>query len=54
MENVKKGDSVSINDIDATVTEVLDPKESKRHKCWILQGGKPYLVNISDLKLTKE
>lgn len=51
---IKKGDSVSINDIEAIVLEVLDPMESKRPKCWIQQLGKPYLVNIADLKLTKE
>ncbi len=50
---VKKGDTVSINSIEATVTEVLDSKETKRHKCWILQLGKPYLVNISDIKLIR-
>lgn len=50
---VKKGDAVSINGIEATVIEVLDPNESKRPKCKILQQGKAYLVNISDLKINK-
>ena len=51
MVKVKKGDLVYINKIEATVIEVLNPNESKRHKCWILQQGTKYLVNISDLTI---
>ncbi len=47
---VKKGDLVSMNNIGATVTKVLDPSESKNHRCWIEQKGKSYCVFISDLK----
>jgi len=50
---VKQGDLVYINNIEATVTEVLDPKQSKNHRCWILQKGKKYCVFISDLKRNK-
>lgn len=50
---IKKGDTVSINGIEATVIEVLDPTESKRPKCWIIQTGKKYCVNISDLTTVK-
>jgi len=50
MENIKIGDLVSINKIDAIVTKVLDPKESVKPRCEINQLGETYCVLVSDLK----
>ncbi len=47
---VKIGDLVSINKIDAIVTKVLNPNESVKPRCEINQLGKTYCVFISDLK----
>ncbi len=47
---IRQGDLVTMNGIDSTVVEMLDPNESKKHRCWILQEGKKYCVFVSDLK----
>jgi hypothetical protein len=50
---LKQGDLVEINNIEATVVEVLNPNESKVPRCWIMQEGKKYCVFVSDLKIKK-
>ncbi len=53
MENLRQGDLVYINKIESTIIEVLDPRESKKPRCWIMQEGKKYCVFTADLKKDK-